>query len=271
MNLKANVIERLGAVADRYDGHDAIHNPDARRVMVEWYSLGAIVGDCQTVVFSKPQAEVFARLDENYSERIDYELPFPQMLIEFSKPLEIDGEKLYGIALSEGDVDLDDYAKEMSARGMDMNNVDIGMEDGTVFHQGVGIFRERLESVLWQVTDRQTLFDNDDPSGIKNLAIACIGYINCENIELERQEPNAKINRKRVRHGKRELDPYYLCRIRGVEYGGSTSSPTEGSTHGIRYDVRGHFRRFGDGRMTWVRPHQRGVGNEVYVPKEYVV
>jgi hypothetical protein len=40
-------------------------------------------------------------------------------------------------------------------------------------------------------------------------------------------------------------------------------------THGFRYDVRGHFRRLPDGKLTWVRAHQQGLAHELYKPKVY--
>ena len=39
-----------------------------------------------------------------------------------------------------------------------------------------------------------------------------------------------------------------------------------GVKHGFRYDVAGHFRRLSAGRLIWVRPHQRGLAHELYVP-----
>lgn len=51
-----------------------------------------------------------------------------------------------------------------------------------------------------------------------------------------------------------------------------------GRSHSYRYDVRGHLRfgrhKRGDGSYSqtveWVRPHQRGLANTIYVPKTYV-
>jgi hypothetical protein len=108
-------------------------------------------------------------------------------------------------------------------------------------------------------------------SQVKNLAIACIGYINCENIYLHREGdvPEA-INAKRERKGKSRLEPYYTCRIRGVNYDGPVNKGS-GVEHGFRYDVRGHFRRMDNGKTTWVRPHQRGLKHELYIPKVYTV
>ena len=80
-------------------------------------------------------------------------------------------------------------------------------------------------------------------------------------------------SRMRVRYDtvNDRLEPYYVCRIRGVQYDSAGNPAGEGSKHGIRYDVRGHFRRMTNGKTTWVRAHQRGLANELYIPKTYVV
>lgn len=48
----------------------------------------------------------------------------------------------------------------------------------------------------------------------------------------------------------------------------------EGTEHRYRYDVIGHLRiqkRNGIEWVEWVQPHQRGLKNELYIPKTYVV
>ena len=39
-----------------------------------------------------------------------------------------------------------------------------------------------------------------------------------------------------------------------------------GTIHSVRYDVRGHW-RLRNGKLSWIRPHQRGLANERYVPR----
>jgi len=102
------------------------------------------------------------------------------------------------------------------------------------------------------------------------LAIACVAYINCENITLERQAADAKLNRSRTGKGKKPFEDYYLCHLRASR-GEAGAGEGQGGEHGFRYDVRAHFRRLPDGRLTWVRAHQRGVGHELYRPKVYQV
>jgi hypothetical protein len=105
---------------------------------------------------------------------------------------------------------------------------------------------------------------------IRRICVACIGYINCENVYLEKQgEVPEAVNRKRENKGKSRLEPYYVCRIKGVQH--DSHATGTGAKHGVRYDVRGHFRRLDTGKTIWVRPHQRGLQNELYMPKVYKV
>jgi hypothetical protein len=104
----------------------------------------------------------------------------------------------------------------------------------------------------------------------KNLAIACIGYINCRNIRLvQKGNTDISANRKRAKKGKRILEPYYVCEIQGVRY---DSVGRETGRHvSFRFDVRGFYRRLRSGQTVWVRPHQRGLAHDRYLPKDYKV
>lgn len=262
--LKNATIDRINAFADAHaDGIDEA----SRDALVTLYSLGAMLTGAQTILFPAEQAEVFAELSHEYADRLDYALPFPCVLVEFLAPVPVGGRALLGLALAE---DAHDRAafNEFAARHTVIGEP-VDLPDGTVLHNCVAVFTDGYERILWQVANRQTIFDGETTmhARCKNLAIACIAYINCENVMLERSEADAAVNRKRERKGKKPLEPYHLCRILGVQY--ERGECGTGAGHRIRYDVRGHFRRMVGGRLTWVRPHQRGVANEVYVPKVY--
>lgn len=265
--LKNATIDRINAFADANQGGVTAANKD---MAVTLYALGATLMAAQTVLFPAEQAVVFAGVAREYGERLDYALPFSCLLIEFMTPVPVAGRALLGLALAEEAHDQAAFAE--FARRHEVVGEMAALPEGTVLHNCVAIFADGYERVLWQVANRQILFDEqtDMAALCKNLAIACVAYINCENITLEKQTVDEVANRKRAKKGKKQLEPFYLCRIRGVRYEAS-GAPGEGSHHGIRYDVRGHFRRLATGRMTWVRPHQRGVGNELYVPKIYKV
>lgn len=68
--------------------------------------------------------------------------------------------------------------------------------------------------------------------------------------------------------------PYHHVEFR-PEYDGESGALEAGTEHGYRYDVVGHLRvnrhRLADGsyrrRVEWVRPHQRGLKHDLYIPK----
>lgn len=96
-------------------------------------------------------------------------------------------------------------------------------------------------------------------------------YLNRKNVVLEAQGgAPEKVNRKRERQGKKTLEPYYICKIVKVQPS-ETHATGEGSEHGHRYDVRGHDRHYKSGKVVRIRPHQRGLKHDTYIPKTYVV
>ena len=238
----------------------------------------------QTVMFSDEQANVFLKISKDYTDGLDYRLPFSLVFIQFSRLLPTSVHSgmlgLIGIVLNQHEID-DQARKPLVIFDKDDEsfNKALGEIDGALFlNTAIAIGRNNNGHLVtapysWFAGERMYFQGNTghDADCIIALSIACIGYINCENIYLHREGEIAEsVNAKRERNGKSRLEPYYVCRIRGVQY--DKADPTgAGSPHGIRYDVRGHFRRLTTGKTTWVRPHQRGLANELYVPKVYLV
>lgn len=260
--LKNATIDRINQFADAHPGGV---DESTQGTFVTLYALGAILAGAQTILFPAEQAAVFAELAHEYADRLDYELPFPCVLIEFMAPVPVAGRFLLGLALAEDAHDRADFRRATAGR------FDDPLPDGVVLHNCIAIFSDGYERILWQVANRQMVFDGatDMAARCKNLAIACIAYINCENITLERSEIDATANRKRERKGKRPLEPFYLCRIRGVRY-----EPGEGGETGrhvsFMFPVRGHFRRLEGGKTIWVRTHFRGLAHGQEGVKEKV-
>lgn len=272
-HLKHTITDRINAAAKRYQGvPDPMSIPAIRNELINLYALGSITMAAHTILFSSEQAEVFAGLAEGYTESLEYALPFEQVLLEFTEPVPWGDRQLLGIALSHDEYDQAEFESFAAERNMIIEQPAQPLADHTELHYAIAVYADEFaERIAWRVDDRQILFD-DRPvadAAVKNLAIACIGYINCENVTLERHAVDERINRKRVRKGKKPLEPYYTCHIRGVSYAGEGAGT--GAKHGIRYDVRGHFRRLATGKTIWVRAHQRGLANELYVPKVYKV
>lgn len=265
--LKNAMVDRISTFSDQVDG--PIMDEGVRSAGINLYALGKILLHAQTVLFPAEQAAVFAELSHEYSDKLDYALPFSALLIEFTAPVPVAGRQLLGIALNEIEFDSAEFGTFAVALGLPATDPSY-LPDHAELHQAVGIYVDGQTLVHWRVENRQMLFDSKRTSDtiIKNLAIACIGYINCENVTLERHQADPKINRKRAAKGKHLIEPYYLCRLSGVRY---EAGDLEGSSRhaSFRFDVRGHFRRLTSGRTIWIRAHQRGLANELYVPKVY--
>lgn len=255
----------------------------------------------QTILFSADQCEVFCKLLEKGNiPPLEYRLPFRDVILEFTRPVTMfafndDGSSgfglrtVLGLLLSQHEVNEKQHgevikkirsADEMFGFSSPQFIPTDWSKSDTIQINHVGLIDKDfdVEGMAWSSQSEYTDLVWDLPGEVINwrmkfrsLAIACIGYINCENIYLHREGAVPEsVNAKRERKGKSRLEPYYICRIRGVNYD-NPQATGQGAAHSIRYDVRGHFRRLTNGKTTWVRPHQRGLANELYVPKTYLV
>lgn len=235
-----------------------------------------VAREAKVILFSTEQALALKpALDRFAEDLVEYRLPFPCVMLQFSEP--IPETALLPAA---------EQTPEMKQLGIEDDRIlalllaqETG-EDGRLVNSASAWFAsttanrvswredERAHLRILPGTGRATEDERRNKERIRNLAIACITYINCENITLEKQAVAEKINRKRARDGKRVLEDYYVCRLRPGK-GESAAADDAGHGPGFRYDVRGHFRRLPDGKLTWVRAHQRGLAHELYKPKVY--
>ena len=248
--------------------------------LTDYYDIRAsleMTRNAQTILFSTDQAIALRPALERFAEDLEYRLPFPGVILQFDRPIPeseflasesadllshletgIEGDQILALLMSQTEL----------TDGRILNNVAAYFASTSVnriqWHN-----EPRAHMRIHPLAESRPDYARHNKEVIRNLAIACIAYINCENITLDRQAAPEKVNRKRRKQGKKELEPFYLCRIRGVQYAPGEGERSGGSAHGYRYDVRGHFRRLPDGRLTWVRPHQRGLEHELYKPKTY--
>jgi len=230
--------------------------------------LFSALRESRTVLFASEQAMVFRGMSNEYTDTLEYKLPFSRVFLQFSEPIPV-------VVAEHGPVEL---CCLMLAQDAESDEIDT-----SVVNSVWAWFKDSMRQVMlmavfgWDGKTQEKLLATEGTTDgeyntAKAFAIACIGYINCENIYLHKEgEVPDKVNRKREREGKKILEPYYVCRIRGVQYDSNGNPTGEGTHHGFRYDVRGHFRKMATGRTTWVRPHQRGLQNDLYIPKTYVV
>lgn len=247
-----------------------------------------IARDAKPILFSSEQAAVFSDIAQVYRDGLDFRLPFENIFIQFSQPIHTPYQKrsdndfdrgcLLAVAVEQR-VFTKEQMEEFEKKDKDNGGttIDYPKDSNEIYVNTISLLYGDggTEFVRW-ASGRDVSFLFSDEVRInamlhwKNVIIACVGYINCENIYLEKQgEVSEAVNRKREAKGKSRLEPYYVCRIKGVQH--ESHETGTGAKHGIRYDVRGHFRRLETGKTIWVRPHQRGLQNELYVPKVYKV
>ena len=231
----------------------------------------------KVIVFPAKQAKVFIDALGEIDFKLDYNLPFPSMLLQFSEPVKFSLREAHTAENVEVGAIL--LSKQVIDEHGSFNKVHVIYKDLLHFHADSWVSYDGNDFSVDENYDGTNPYleglkkvDSTATSRIHDLVIACIGYINCENVYLHPVESASEaINAKRERKGKSKLEPYYVCRIRGVQYNSDGSEKGTGSKQSIRYDVRGHFRRYESGKTTWVRAHQRGLTNELYVPKTYLV
>jgi hypothetical protein len=240
-------------------------------------------------LFSADQVRALRPALERFGSSIDYRLPFPDVIFQFDRPIpeheffaverphQSDAAYLAEIAevWRQSGVAPHGWIPEtgdaVSALLLHQHE-----EQGVVHNQVVAFFLSTaLNHVYWKGTDLVWLPDADrtfenNKRTLRNLALACIAYLNCINLTLVRQSPPEKVQRRRAKEGKPLLPSYYTIEV-AAAYRHTGEASETGGKHGFRYDVRGHLRRLPDGRLIWVRPHQRGIENEFYVPGVRVV
>lgn len=85
--------------------------------------------------------------------------------------------------------------------------------------------------------------------------ISALSMILCtKGIRLRREEPPAKLNKKRVKHGKPPLT--LVTHVDARAYFEAAANTDKGGTHAspIPHLRRGHIRQYRDGHKTWVKP-----------------
>jgi hypothetical protein len=251
---------------------------------VELAVATTILRESKTIVFSSEQALVFKDLSVEYADSLDFRLPFASVLLQFTEPVPVIAwgteDTLLGIALKQ--FVIDEELRQFSLGEAVRVNIEPFVEVGDVYNEMVILFGDKnIRALSWTsnkhvfMEGRKGLPDDivETWDKVRRLAIACIGYINCVNIELVKEgEVPAKVNAKRERDGKKLLEPYYLCRIKpdGKRKEYAPTEPT-GRHVGFRFPVRGHFRRYSSGKTIWVPDHERGLAHELFIPKRYLV
>lgn len=235
--------------------------------------------DAQVIIFPAETALALVPAIRRFAEQLDFRLPFPSVMFQFSQPI------------AETDLLAQEKDEPDRIQALIVSQTENGINNASVWFESTAVNRAqwanesvtplRISPTAIETEDGDLLvMDNLTPAEVKIrnkeiirlLAVAMVAYINCDNITLERQAVDERINRKRQAKGKRPLLPYYTCAIRGVRYEPGESEKTSRRV-GLMFIVRGHFRKLESGRTIWVHAHYRGVehGIDSAKPKAYEV
>lgn len=235
--------------------------------------------DAKTIIVPAEQALALLPAAKRFEEHLDFHLPFECCVFQFDQPIpeekmlhrereEADEVMALVVVQYEGVNSATAWFKSTAVNRVAWDNAPTS--DFRFSPTAFEIMEDESDVLLGvSLTPAEVKMRNKET--LRLLACAIVAYINCENVTIEKGEDvPEKVNRKREKEGKRRIDPYYVVKIRHekVESGGGTGT---GTKHSFRYDVRGHFRRMADGKLTWVRAHQRGLSHEFYVPNVYKV
>ena len=272
--LRQDIIDILSPLEDLSAYASA--DPVEQASIVDLGVTLTVAREAKVILFSTEQALALKPALDRFAEDLsEYRLPFPSVMLQFTEPVPESAlmanveqtEDMQRMGIAEDTILALLLGQEEGREGKLVNTASAWFATTTV-NRVSWRDDERAHLRLLPGTGKGTEDERRNKERIRNLAIACIAYINCENITLDRQAVAEKINRKRAREGKRVLEDYYVCRLRPGK-GEADDEHEGGSGHGFRYDVRGHFRRLPEGKLTWVRAHQRGLGHELYKPKVY--
>lgn len=242
---------------------------------VDFYITTATAQRAQTFIFDSAQIMAFLDAIDRRLAPGDYQPPFPEMIIQFSEPI-VEQEFLTGVRTSGRPVEHGDRVLGLVLGFPTEQRQNITM---SAWFESTSVNRAVMQvggdGALAAETITGTMQENAirDKQRILNLGMLCIAYINSPGIEIEHVEPDAAVNRKRAAKGKRELPDYYICQVRHERRADTGEGEATGRHVGFMFPVRGHLRRFSDGRTVWVRAHFRGVehGPESVKPKVYKV
>jgi hypothetical protein len=110
-----------------------------------------------------------------------------------------------------------------------------------------------------------------------NLLYWIFAYMMAKSVKIVEIPDSRQVRRALERQGK-QPNPWHVVKVEPKKIVGNIQSEPTGIKHSYRYDVIGHLRfnkhKTKDGykeSIEWVADHQRGIENDLYIPKTYKV
>jgi hypothetical protein len=236
-----------------------------------------IAAEAHTVLFRTDQVLALRPALERFAESVEYRQPFENVILQFDRPIPETAFFEIEHAYQHDPAVLAESARVWGDAGLTLHGwtptdgdgvvallLAQSEIDGVLHNQAIAFFASTaVNRVHWHGGDLTWLPHTDrtyaeNKRTLRNLAVACIAYLTCINLTLEKHDPPEKVQKRRAKDGKPPLLPYYTVEV-APAYREKGEAGDGGIKHGYRYDVAGHFRRLPNGKLTWVRAHQRGL------------
>lgn len=244
--------------------------------------------DAQTVLFEADFVLGLGNAIGRFPTDGDLKLPFENMVIQFDKPVPETRffEEEYIVSADEivmkqraSDQLGIDSLQFMTPSGEDtVLGMVVGRDTGDHINV-IAIFASmEIQRVRWKPGEGFAHhvgvdYDRHDGKGLANkgrliqLTTACITYMNCRNVAVERSGgPSRRLAERRAKKGMPPLPEWYICKIT-KSYGVSKEEKdheeaeqrqASGRHVSYMFPVAGHFRKVGDGNI-WIGSHYRGI------------
>lgn len=207
-------------------------------------------------------------LDRETIDSMPLRLPAKQMLIEFEATMRMADERIepmtgFALCYDRGNEEIDCFF--------------FGFGAGRFFFSGGG--RLSLDPTLgkrgfaFYARGNQEQATKDEINAVKVVERTLVA-LNCTNVRSVDNAPPTALNKKRQKQGKPPLFTYKTLHVLAGMRGATNSQRTEDAEakRSPRLHFRrGHIRRIGDGRITWVQQCMVGNGRLGMVEKAYAL
>ena len=242
---------------------------------VDFTVMREVAKIARTIIFDSRQALALRPAMKRFTDRPFWKLPFPATILQFTT------------GISETDFFQIEKDRASETENDKVLAVVLAEYEGT--RNAIAYFTSgAIQRVKWQGDSLTTFEDFINPSDpptaeawhnklqLQALGQACLMYLNCQNIAIDRNEKFSRQERRQAERKGKPLPEYYnvtdIKTRRVVKY--HYANPQEqtddeaqekersGWEHSYRYTVEPFFRQLSDGRVIIVDRHDRGLKHE---------
>jgi len=233
------------------------------------------VQNFKRILFDVNQAMVFMKYASEQPKQIEkIKTPFDDFYLEFTRPI----NRIISMTQFE-----QTNLRSLNLNAIGFNKIDDNTakltlfntfsEFDTTFYSLVVIFDLNTRKIITD-SDPRSVADTEASNEILNFFYWCCFYMMAKSVNIIVDGPTRQQRRYNERKNIPMPEPWHKVVVDPKIIRKRQGETGTGRTVGHRFDVIGHLRITkynGVEEVIWVQPHQRGLKNEIYIPKTYVV